>query len=233
MEMQEIATLNFVDLETAADAVAICRARLGAVGICISLREGPDAEVLLTTEDCRSLMDAIGSALTVASGGTISKPPTCRNSADDQPGTYERFTDRARKVMQLANHEAQRFNHEVIDTEQILIALMKEGEGVAANVLKLLGVDLQRLRREIEKIVPPGPASVLMGKMPLTPQAQQIIENARNEAAALKHSYVGTEHLLLGLSRQNEGVAAKVLGNMGVKLEEIHQEVLNLLGHGL
>jgi hypothetical protein len=211
-------------LDTASEAVAICRAKLGAVGICLSLREGPETEVLLSTEDCRKLVDGLGSALIVASGGTLS---------GNRAAMYERFTDRARKVMQLANHEAQRFNHACIDSEQILVAPMKEGEGVAAVVLKGLGIDLQRIRREIERIAPPGPASTPTGRMPLTAHATQIIENARKEAAELQHHYVGTEHLLLGLARQKEGVAAQVLNNLGLKLDDIHREVLNLLGHGL
>src|SRR5579862_1212442 len=110
---------------------------------------------------------------------------------------YERFTDRARKVMQLANYDAQRFNHGFIDTEQILVGLMKEGDGVDGKVLKMLGVDLQQIRREIEKIVPPGPESVPMGKLPLTSRAKYVIENALKEAAGLNHLYVGTEHLLM------------------------------------
>ena len=233
MEMQQIATLKFTDLETAGDAVAICRAKLGEVGICLSLGEGPDTEVFLSTEDCRKLVDVLGNALIIASGGTLSGPPIFRNTADSRSAMYERFTDRARKVMQLANHEAQRFNRACIDTEQILVALMKEGEGVAAVVLKGLGISLQKIRGEIEKIVPSGPDRVLMGRMPLTAHATQIIENAQKEAAELQHSYIGTEHLLLGLTLQKEGVAAKVLANLGVKLDDIHREVLNLLGHGL
>jgi ATP-dependent Clp protease ATP-binding subunit ClpC len=146
---------------------------------------------------------------------------------------YERFTDRARKVMQLANHEAQRFNHDRIDTEQILVALIKEGEGVAAVVLKDLGVDLQKLRREIEKIDSPRPDAVVMGKLPLTVHATQIIENARKQAGEWQQNYIGTEHLLVGLTRQKEGVAAQVLSNLGLKLDDIHRAVVNLLGHGL
>jgi ATP-dependent Clp protease ATP-binding subunit ClpC len=145
---------------------------------------------------------------------------------------YERFTHRALKVMRFANHEAQRFNHEFIDTEQILVGLMKEGEGVAAVVLKHLGLDLQKVRREIEKLVPPGPDAILMGKMPLTGRVTQIIENAWKEAAALEHDYVGTEHLLLGMARQTDGIAAQALKNLGLQLDDIHDEVLILLGHG-
>lgn len=146
---------------------------------------------------------------------------------------YERFTDRARKVMQLANQEAQRFNHEYIGTEHILLGLVKEGSGVAANVLKNLDVDLRKIRMEVEKIVHAGPDVVTMGKLPQTPRAKKVIEYAMEEARNLNHNYVGTEHLLLGLLREQEGVAAQVLMNLGLKLEDVREEVLNLLGHGL
>jgi len=146
---------------------------------------------------------------------------------------YERFTDRARKVMQLANQEAQRFNHEYIGTEHILLGLVKEGSGVAANVLKNLDVDLRKIRLEVEKIVQSGPDMVTMGKLPQTPRAKKVIEYGIEEARNLNHNYVGTEHLLLGLLREQEGVAAQVLMNLGLKLEEVREEVLNLLGHGM
>ena len=146
---------------------------------------------------------------------------------------YERFTDRARKVMQLANQEAQRFNHEYIGTEHILLGLVKEGSGVAANVLKNLEVDLRKIRLEVEKLVQSGPEMVTMGKLPQTPRAKKVIEYSMEEARNLNHNYVGTEHILLGLLREQEGVAAQVLMNLGLKLEEVREEVLNLLGHGM
>jgi ATP-dependent Clp protease ATP-binding subunit ClpC len=146
---------------------------------------------------------------------------------------YERFTDRARKVMQLANQEAQRFNHEYIGTEHILLGLVKEGSGVAANVLKNLDVDLRKIRLEVEKIVQSGPDILAIGKLPQTPRAKKVIEYAMEEARNLNHNYVGTEHLLLGLLREQEGVAAQVLMNLGLKLEDVREEVLNLLGHGI
>jgi ATP-dependent Clp protease ATP-binding subunit ClpC len=146
---------------------------------------------------------------------------------------YERFTDRARKVMQLANQEAQRFNHEYIGTEHVLLGLIKEGSGVAANVLKNLDVDLRKIRLEVEKLVQSGPDMVTMGKLPQTPRAKKVIEYSMEEARNLNHNYVGTEHILLGLLREQEGVAAQVLMNLGLKLEEVREEVLNLLGHGL
>jgi len=146
---------------------------------------------------------------------------------------FERFTDRARKVMALANQEAQRFNHEYIGTEHILLGLVKEGSGVGANVLKNLDVDIKKLRLEIEKLVKSGPDMVTMGKLPQTPKAKKVIEYAIEEARALNHNYVGTEHILLGLLRETEGIAAQVLMNLGLKLEDVRQEVLNLLGAGV
>ncbi len=146
---------------------------------------------------------------------------------------YERFTDRARKVMQLANQEAQRFNHEYIGTEHILLGLVKEGSGVAANVLKNLDVDLRKIRLEVEKLVQSGPEMVTIGKLPQTPRAKKVIEYSMEEARNLNHNYVGTEHILLGLLREQEGVAAQVLMNLGLKLDDVREEVLNLLGHGM
>ncbi|MFA6425501.1 MAG: Clp protease N-terminal domain-containing protein, partial [Phycisphaerae bacterium] len=146
---------------------------------------------------------------------------------------FERFTDRARKVMALANQEAQRFNHEYIGTEHILLGLVKEGSGVGANVLKNLDVDIKKLRLEVEKLVKSGPDMVTMGKLPHTPRAKKVIECAIEEARSLNHNYIGTEHLLLGLLRETEGVAAQVLMSMGLKLEDIRQEVLNILGAGV
>ncbi|MCH2135044.1 MAG: ATP-dependent Clp protease ATP-binding subunit [Phycisphaerales bacterium] len=146
---------------------------------------------------------------------------------------FERLTDRARKVMALANQEAQRFNHEYIGTEHILLGLVKEGSGVGANVLKNLDIDLRKVRLEVEKLVKSGPEMVTMGKLPQTPRAKKVLEYAIEEARNLNHNYVGTEHLLLGLLREQDGVAAQVLMNLGVKLEEVREEVLNLLGAGV
>ena len=143
---------------------------------------------------------------------------------------FERFTDRARKVMALANQEAQRFNHEYVGTEHVLLGLVKEGQGVAANVLHNLQVDLKKIRLEVEKIVKSGPNMVTMGKLPQTPRAKKVIEFAIEEARNLGHNYVGTEHLLLGLLREHDGVAAQVLMNLGLKLDDVRAEVLNILG---
>src|SRR5262249_31205697 len=140
------------------------------------------------------------------------------------------FTERARRVMILANQEAQRFNYEYIGTEHILLGLVEEGSGVAANVLKNLNVNLRTVRLEVEKIVQSGPDMVTMGKLPQTPRAKKVIEYAIEEARNLKHHHVGTKHLLLGILREEEGVAAQVLMNLGLGLEDGRAEVLHLLG---
>lgn len=145
---------------------------------------------------------------------------------------FEQFTDDARKVMALANQEAQRWNHEYIGTEHILLGLVKEGSGVGSSVLRNLGIDLRKVRLEVEKLVKRGPEMVTMGKLPQTPRAKRVIEFAVEEARRLNHNYVGTEHLLLGLLRETDGVAAAVLMNLGLKLEDVRDEVLNLLGAG-
>lgn len=143
---------------------------------------------------------------------------------------FDRFTNRARKVMNYARQEAERFNHDYIGTEHVLLGLVKEGSGVAANVLENLDVDLEKVRLEVEKLVKPAPDVVTVGQPPLTPRAKEVLEYAVEEARALDHSYVGTEHLLLGLLREQEGLAAQVLMNLGLRLEEVRNEVLEFLG---
>jgi len=148
----------------------------------------------------------------------------------EERGMFERFTDRARKVMQLANQEAQRLNHEYIGTDHILLGLVKEGAGVAANVLKNLNIDLNRIRLEVEKIVQSGPEQVVVGKLPITPRAKQAIEFSIEEARLLNHNYVGTEHILLGLLREPDTVAGQVLMNLLLKSEDVRCSVIQLLG---
>lgn len=142
---------------------------------------------------------------------------------------YERFSDRARKVMQLANQEAQRFNHEYIGTEHILMGLAKEGSGVAVHVLDKFDIGPVMIRTEVEKLVQRGPDMITMGKLPQTPRAKKVIEYAMEEARLLAHNYVGTEHILLGLIRENEGVAAHVLRNLGIDLDKTKAAIHNLL----
>jgi ATP-dependent Clp protease ATP-binding subunit ClpA len=154
---------------------------------------------------------------------------------------YERFTDRSRRVMQLANEAAQRFRHENIGTEHILLGLVMEGSGVAANVLKNLDIDLRKVRLEVEKIMPPGQdgdglvwsEGVVMGRLPHTARAKKVIDYSVEEARRLHHNYVGTEHLLLGLLRDKGGVATQILTNLGLVLLEVRAEVLNLLGYNI
>lgn len=143
---------------------------------------------------------------------------------------FEKFTDRSGKVMGLANQEAQRFNHEYIGTEHILLGLVKEGSGVGAGVLKNFGVDLKKVRLEVEKLLPSGPDTIIRGKIPLTPRATKVAEYANEEARNLGHNYVGTEHLLLGLLRDPESTAVKVLLALGLQPEKIRKAILNLIG---
>ncbi len=132
--------------------------------------------------------------------------------------------------MALANQEAQRFNHEYIGTEHLLLGLVMENSGVGATVIKNFGVDISALRAELEKLVQRGPDVVTPGKLPQTPRAKHVIEYAVEEARALHHNYVGTEHILLGLLREREGIAAQMLTNLGLQLEAVRHEVLRLLG---
>jgi ATP-dependent Clp protease ATP-binding subunit ClpC len=144
---------------------------------------------------------------------------------------FEKFTDRARKVINLARQEAERLGHEFIGTEHILLGLVKEGSGVAANVLENLDVDLEKVRLEVEKYVStPGETMSAASSLPFTPKAKKVLELAMEEARNLEHNYIGTEHLLLGLLREQEGMAAQVLLNLGVKLEDVRAEVMELLG---
>ena len=146
---------------------------------------------------------------------------------------FNRFTERARKVILLAKEEAKRFNHDYIGTEHLLLGLVREGEGVAAAVLASLGLNSDKIRFEVEKLVQPGPATIISGDIPFTPKAKKVIELAMEEARQLNHNYIGTEHLLLGLIREGEGVASQVLMNLGLDLDRVRMEVMNLLGSSI
>jgi ATP-dependent Clp protease ATP-binding subunit ClpC len=146
---------------------------------------------------------------------------------------FNRFTERARKVIILAKEEARRFNHDYIGTEHILLGLIREGEGVAAAVLQKMGISLENIRLEIEKLVQPGPTTQIIGDIPFTPRAKKALELAAEEARSLGHNYIGTEHLLLGLIREGEGVASQVLLNLGMDLNGVRNEVMELLGSAL
>ncbi|NQT32387.1 MAG: NDP-hexose 4-ketoreductase, partial [Candidatus Omnitrophica bacterium] len=143
---------------------------------------------------------------------------------------FNRFTERARKVILLAKEEAKQFNHDYIGTEHVLMGLVKEGEGVASAVLTSLGLDSETIRMEVEKLVQPGPDKIITSDIPFTPRAKKVIELAMDEARNLGHNYIGTEHLLLGLIREGDGVASQVLLNLGLDLKIVRDEVLNLLG---
>ena len=143
---------------------------------------------------------------------------------------FNRFTERARKVILLAKEEAKRFNHDYIGTEHILLGLIREGEGVASAVLQKMGLSFEKIRLEIEKLVQPGPSTVVSGDIPFTPQAKKVIELAMDEARALNHNYIGTEHLLLGLLKEGEGIASQVLLNFDLDLGKVRNEVIKLLG---
>jgi ATP-dependent Clp protease ATP-binding subunit ClpC len=146
---------------------------------------------------------------------------------------FNRFTERARKVIILAKEEAKRFNHDYIGTEHILLGLIREGEGVAATVLEKMGVSLENIRIEIEKLVQPGPATQIIGDLPFTPRAKKALELAAEEARSLGHNYIGTEHLLLGLIREEEGVASQVLLNLNLDLSTVRNKVMEVLGSEL
>jgi ATP-dependent Clp protease ATP-binding subunit ClpC len=140
------------------------------------------------------------------------------------------FTDRVRKVLAMAREEAVRLQHDYVGTEHILLGLIREGDGVAAEVLRSLAADLDELLRLVEENIRPGKASASIGELPYTTRAKKVLEYAMAEARELNHSYVGTEHLLLGLLREEKGLAAKVLGELGIGLEEARAEMLKLLG---
>src|SRR6266704_1753146 len=143
---------------------------------------------------------------------------------------FGKFTERARKVLSLAQEEAQRFQHNYIGTEHLLLGLVREGEGVAAKVLNNLGVDLNKVRSTVEFIIGRGDR-IVPGEIGLTPRAKKVIELAVDEARRLNHHYIGTEHLLLGLLREGSGIGAGVLEDLGVSLNRARHEVMQALNY--
>src|SRR5215510_8974009 len=139
------------------------------------------------------------------------------------------FTPRAQQVLALARKEADRFNHNYVGTEHLLLGLIKLGQGVAVNVLQKMGLDLETVRMEVEKQVGSGPETKMVGNIPYTPRVKKVLALAGKEAKSLNHSYVGTEHILLGLLREGEGVAARVLKNLEVDIERTRNEILKEL----
>src|SRR3990172_1711253 len=142
---------------------------------------------------------------------------------------FDKFTNRAKQVIKLAKKEAQRLNHNYLGTEHILLGLLKLGQGVAVNVLRKMNIDFGTVRSEVEKLVGFGPEIQVYGDPALTGKVKKVFEYANEEAANLNHNYVGTEHLLLALLRQTDGVAAQILENLGVNLKDVRREVLKEL----
>ncbi len=146
---------------------------------------------------------------------------------------YERFTDRARKAIELTWQEARRFNHEYVGTEHLLLGLLKVRGGVAVKVLRNLDVDSRTIRLDVEKLMRSGRDPVTSNKIPQTPQSKKVIEHSLEEARNMRHSYIGSEHILLGLLGEKEGIAFHVLENRGLNIDRVREEVLNTLGLGI
>lgn len=142
---------------------------------------------------------------------------------------FEKFSQRARKVLTLAQEEAHRFNHNYIGTEHILLGLVRENEGLAIKVLANLNIQPNSIRAAVEDIIARGDQTRTGNEIGLTPRAKKAIEYAVDEARQLNHSYIGTEHLLLGLIREKDGIAASVLDNLGVTLDNVRDEIIRTL----
>jgi ATP-dependent Clp protease ATP-binding subunit ClpC len=142
---------------------------------------------------------------------------------------FEKFTDRARRVVVRAQEEARTLNHDFIGTEHILLGLVGEGHGLAAKALESLGISLEAVRQRVEDAVPSGQYARPSGHIPFTPRAKKVLELSLSEAKLLGHSYIGTEHILLGLLREGEGVAAQVLAALGADLDGVRERVIQLL----
>ncbi len=142
---------------------------------------------------------------------------------------FKRFTERARRVIILAREEAERHHHEYLGTEHILLGMLKDGGGIAITVLQKAGLSVDQIRLEVERHLPRNANSLIVGEIPFTPKAKKVLEYAVEEARLMGHNYIGTEHLLLGLLKEKEGIAAKVLNNLGIRLVETREKILNLL----
>src|SRR3954447_19364547 len=145
---------------------------------------------------------------------------------------FERFTDRARRVVVLAQEEARMLSHNYIGTEHILLGLIREGDGVAAKALESLGISLESVREKVEETIGPASPGKVGSQNPFTPRAKKVLELSLREALQLGHNYIGTEHMLLGLVREGDGVAAQLLSKLGVQRDAVRQQVIQLLaGH--
>ena len=142
---------------------------------------------------------------------------------------FQKFTDHASMVLALANHDAQQSRHKYIVTEHILIGLLKKQSCTGCKVLKNLGVDINTMLLEAERIIESGPENIDSAEPPNTPRARQVIEHAAEEARSLQHNYIGTEHILLGLLRDGKGTTAKVIAEAGLKNEDVRREIMNVL----
>jgi ATP-dependent Clp protease ATP-binding subunit ClpA len=166
--------------------------------------------------------------------GAVTKQLPARGPAAEAAGLerspFSRFTDRSRQAMDLARVHSLRLNHDYIDTGHMLLGLLDEGSGVAADVLKALRVDPEVIRSGVQRLVSPGPARVTQKQLPFTPAAKRALEFTLEEARGLGHDYLGTEHLLLGLIRERKGSAARVLASLGVSYEDARRTVVELLG---
>ena len=145
---------------------------------------------------------------------------------------FDRFTERARTVMSLARQASQTYQHDYIGTEHVLLGLVEEGSGVGAQVLRNLHADLKKIRVKVESIIRSGTRPVSQGQIPFTPRAKKVLELSLEAAQGLGHNYIGTEHLLLGLLREGEGIAAQVLGRLGVEYDAAREEIQELVGSG-
>ena len=141
---------------------------------------------------------------------------------------FERFTERARKILAIAQEEAKNLNHDYLGTEHILLGLIREGEGVAAEVLRNMGIEFETIRLEIEREAPSGGALAILGNVPFTPNSKKVLELAVEDARNMGHNYIGTEHLLLGLIREGESIGAKILLKFGVTLEKARAGLLRV-----
>jgi ATP-dependent Clp protease ATP-binding subunit ClpC len=142
---------------------------------------------------------------------------------------FERFTERAKQVVVLAQEEARALKHNYIGTEHILLGLLREEEGLAARVLESLDITVEEVRAQVARIIGPGDEPIVSGQIPFTPRAKKVLELSLREALSLKHNYIGTEHILLGLVRENEGVAARILLDFDADAEKIRNEIMRVL----
>ena len=166
----------------------------------------------------------------VQTGSGPRSAPTQRQSSDETIGS---FTPRAQQVLALAHREADRFRHKFIGSEHLLLGLIKLGQGVAVNVLQKMGLDLETVRKAVEKRTGTGPDQMVISNIPYTPRVKKVLALASKEARALNHTYVGTEHILLGLLREGDGIAAQVLKDLNVNIEQTRQEILKELDPNL